>query len=86
MSGSTSGRYRPTAEAHDPVASQGNDSIGGIASRIGPLNPERLDNGRSFLAMAVALEDTTCVLVLQRDGLPVASVVQLLKTQVGGDS
>jgi CRP/FNR family transcriptional regulator len=46
---------------------QGNDSIVGIASGICPLNPEGLDNGRSFLATAVALEDTTCIQVPKRE-------------------
>ncbi len=46
---------------------QGNDSIVGIASGICPLNPDGLDNGRSFLTTAVALEDTTCVLVPKRE-------------------
>ena len=46
---------------------QGNDSIVGIASGICPLNPDGLDNGRLFLATAVALEDTTCILVPKRE-------------------
>jgi CRP/FNR family transcriptional regulator len=46
---------------------QGNDSIVGIASGICPLNPDGLDNGRSFLASAVALEDTTCIVVPKRE-------------------
>ena len=46
---------------------QGNESIVGIASGISPLNPDGLDNGRSFLATAVALEDTTCILVPKRE-------------------
>ncbi len=46
---------------------QGNDSIVGIASGICPLNPDGLDDGRSFLATAVALEDTTCILVPKRE-------------------
>ncbi|HJN46391.1 MAG TPA: Crp/Fnr family transcriptional regulator [Vicinamibacterales bacterium] len=46
---------------------QGNDSIVGIAAGICPLNPDGLDNGRSFLATAVALEDTTCIVVPKRE-------------------
>ena len=46
---------------------QGNDSIVGIASGICPLNPDGLDDGRRFVATAVALEDTTCVLVPKKD-------------------
>lgn len=46
---------------------QGNDTIVGIASGICPLNPDGVDNGRSFLATAMALEDTTCVLVPKRE-------------------
>ncbi len=45
---------------------QGHDSIVGIASGICPLNPEGLDTSRPFLATAVALEDTTCILVPKR--------------------
>ena len=46
---------------------QGDDSIVGITSGICPLNPEGLDHGRSFLTTAVALEDTTCILVPSRE-------------------
>ena len=42
---------------------QGNDCIVGIASGICPLNPDGLDDERSFLATAVALADTTCIQV-----------------------
>ena len=41
----------------------GNDIIIGITRGISPLNPEGLDDGRPFSASAVALQDTTCVLV-----------------------
>lgn len=54
---------------------QGDESILGITAGIAPLNPEGLDEGRPCLATAVALEDTTCVLVPKRE------VVALLDRQ-----
>lgn len=45
------------------TARDGHQSIVGIASGICPLNPDGIDGGRSSSASAVALDDTTCVLV-----------------------
>jgi CRP/FNR family transcriptional regulator len=56
---------------------QGNDAIVGIISGACPLNPDVLYTDRPFLTSAVALEDTTCVLV------PTGALVLLLEQHPG---